>query len=342
MAHRSVFDFFQVPQWIKQSICLDLGSSMTRVMVEKRLVYQQPTCFTWHHTSQSIISLGQTALLSYDKTPSSVELVFPVKHGQISHPARAQAYLKAVLAQALKVEKRLPIVLGIAGTVAIPAATTPVEKHILKETLSQVGVTRVALMTKAEAIQAFLAKSEKSSQHLCLIDIGAQTVEIGLFTQGNCLMSTTVLIGGDTYTQEVVSLLKDEYQAETGWMSAERLKHQFKVNVTTGKGTDHKMTVRAKQTALGIPTTVSVSSGLLQERFHLINQSIVSELQLFLAQAPAELLTSALEQGLYITGGGSLLSGLVEDISQQLKTHFSLSKYPQEDVIRGLIYGSEN
>jgi len=86
----------------------------------------------------------------------------------------------------------------------------------------------------------------------------------------------------------------------------------------------------------GVPLTVSLSSSHLRKRFALVTEELQAEVKNFFGQIPPELLTATMEESVYFTGGGSLLSGVVELITHDLKCHFSLSKDPLEDVARGL------
>jgi rod shape-determining protein MreB and related proteins len=334
------FRTFKVPVLMSQSLCFDVGSFTTRVMLGSQLVYNQPTCLTIHQPTQTVVEVGTAAYGTLGKVPAAVEVVFPIKYGVISRPALATLYLRSVLKKVFADEHRWPIIFGLKATLALPAAVTPVEKNIWKETLQQAGITQVRMVPRVVAIQRAIADSSTAMRYRCVIDIGAQTTDIGLLSNSELIASTTIQMGGENYTQEVISLLRDEYQCEIGIQTAEKMKFQYRLGgeLKAGgtKASDYKITLRGKQVASGVPTTISVASSLLRERFTEVTRLLIAEIQTFLAQAPAEVLTAALEDGLYLTGGGSLLPGVVEMLGQELKTHYSLAKHPQEDVVKGL------
>ncbi len=340
MASSSWLRKFKLPVLTTQSLALDIGSFTTRVMVGKQLAYTQPTCLTIHQPTQSVIDIGSAAYATLGKVPVSVEGIFPVRYGVISRPLVGAAYLRALLKTLFADQNRWPIVFGLKVTLAVPASITPVEKNVWKETLQQVGVTQIRMIPKVIAIQRALAATGVHIRYRCIVDIGAETTDIGLLSDSELIASTTIRMGGANYTQEVLSLLKDEYQCEIGPQTAEKVKHQYRPTGETkadSKPSDYKLTLRGKHVVTGVPTTVSVAGSLLRDRFKDVTHLLITEIQTFLAESPPEVLTSALEDGLYLTGGGSLLPGVVEMIGQELKTHFSLAKHPQEDVVRGLL-----
>ncbi len=335
----SLVNIFNAKTWLRPtSWCLDLGSASTRVIVDQKVVYNQPTCVTFHEASQTLLTIGSQALLSRDKLPKSVRLVRPIEYGTVTEPLVAELYLKAVVQEISDHLKVLPSILGLRGVLGVPALLTPVQNQMFQNVMKQAGFLGLKMVPKVEAIRAVLLKTSPTHAPLCLIDVGAQTTEVGLFFQDRLVHQTTIRVGGSTYTQEVLSVLRDEYECEIGWLTAEEVKSHFR-NVPAQSGektTDYKIAIRGKNLVTGSPLTVSVSSNLLQAHFNDVTQELIDELKFFLAQVPAELLTEALEAGLFVTGGGSLLPGVVEKIGDGLKSPFSLSAQPMMDVVKGL------
>jgi len=321
-------------------ISLDLGSSNTRIMVGDKLVYHQPSCLLWHPASETVADIGTKALQAVDKLPPAVQVLFPVRSGEITDTKVAELYLKSVLTKVLARPKAWPIIIGLRSMIGVPAGQTPVEKNILKTVLANVGLGSSTYFSKTQAINTVLLRQAHIRDHVCIIDIGGQTTEIGIFFGSECVASTTILIGGNTYTQEILAVLKEEAHCLIGWFTAEKIKHQYRGNListpASTKTEEYKTIVRGKDMLTGVPLTVSLSSSHLRKRFALVTEELQAEVKNFFGQIPPELLTATMEESVYFTGGGSLLSGVVELITHDLKCHFSLSKDPLEDVARGL------
>jgi len=318
----------------RSNVCFDLGSANTRVSFRGKIVYDQPSCATFHEETASIVQLGENAVVSSDRMPGVLSTIFPIRQGYITDLTKVKAYLSAVINQALQAAQQR-VVVTLAGTCAVSASLSPVEKQMLTRVLKQAGVSDVKLVPKPVAI--FQTLPQPVSTYVCLICIGAQTTEIGLFVGGEARAMTTIYIGGDNFTQKIKELVRSECQGIVGWQSAQKLKHQQKGLSFTAKSKEEQtLGIRAKSLMTLNPTTVFLKKSSLQAAFIQVADELLGEISSFFAQQEPEVVTPALEQGIYITGGGSQLQGLVEYVGQQLKTEMVKSAKPADDVIKGL------
>lgn len=337
----------QLLSWLPTSpvfrprINLDLGSQTTRLKLASGDIVSLPTRLLYHSTSETVLTVGDKAWSSLDKLPPLIEVIAPIKNGVVAYPELAQHYLRAVI------KEHTPgghsgIIIAPRTAVSVPSSLTPVERQVFLDVFQAAGLGKATLIPQAEAIYAGLFTTSKAPEQVSILDIGSQMTEMGLFSQGKCVIATSLNFGGDDYTQALIHLLHDEYQCVVGWLTAESIKKQYRElpapTARSPKAQDYKIVVRGKGVLTGIPTTVSISGSLIRDAFIRVTQELVTEIKTFAAQVPPELLTSSLENGLYITGGGSLLAGVPEYVSQDLKTHFTLSKSPEEDVIRGVTF----
>jgi len=324
---------------LRSQSSLDLGSATTRIMIKGKLVWNEPSCLSYHPQSDSIIAIGQAALHTIGKAPTSMKIYFPVRDGVLADVKLSQLYL-ATLLQTVLTRQQKRLVLHTAVTLAIPAKVTPAQKHMWLRIFHQAGYFQVTMVPKAQALFASLKPEKHQINHVGILDIGSQTTEIALFYEGQLVIKETFAFGGDTFTNELRALIRDENQAMVGWSAVETLKQQFTQlvfsQVEGGKDINHRIAVRAKDVITQAPTTVYVQRGSVQARFKTVADLFISELQSSLAVAPPEMVTVLLEQGLYVTGGGSLLSGLVAYLEQELKCVCNQAALPLTDVIRGV------
>lgn len=324
-------------------INLDLGSQTTRLKLAGGDIVSLPTRLLYHPSTETVLEVGAKAWSSIDKLPPLVEVIAPIKKGVVAYPELAQQFLRAIIKEYTP-GGQTTVLIAPKTAVSVPSSLTPVERQVLTNVFQAAGLGKADFISQAEAIYAGLFTSKKAPDQVSILDIGSQVTEVGLFSQGKCVISTSLNFGGDDYTQALMHLLHDEYQCVVGWLTAENIKKQYRDLPTSSahspKVQDYKIVVRGKGVLTGIPTTVSISGSLIRDVFAHVTQELITEIKTFIAQVPPELLTSALENGLYITGGGSLLAGVPELVSQELKTHFTLSKSPEEDVIRGVTFAN--
>jgi rod shape-determining protein MreB len=200
----------------------------------------------------------------------------------------------------------------------------------------------------------------------CCLDIGGMTTEVSIWANGQVLSQETLEIGGDHFTKQVLSVTKKKYQAEIGWLTAEQIKKNLlclagakhveeEVDATTSVMTSKsrrvkvkeeakvasspngsKFTVRARSSTTDLPTTIVLAAANYVAPLEEVAQELVWLVKEAMQDLSPELLSTALENGILLTGGGALLPGLVQYLEKQLQTSVLLSHHPREDVIRGL------
>lgn len=325
-----------VAQVAHSTLYLDLGSAASRVAFRGKVVYNHPSCATYHTQTATIVQLGQPALAAAGRAPGELTTIFPISQAYIADLTRAAAYIAAVVNQSLSSAQQ-KVVMSLSATYAVPASLSPMEKQMLTRTLKQAGLNRVRLVTKPNAIVAAVQKRGDAGTHLGVIDIGSHTTEIGLFVGSECRAATTIYMGADAFTQKIIQVVRQESQALVGWSTAERLKLQQKnLGFEPSEKDTQTIALRAKSLLNLNPTTVLLPRPILQNAFAEVADDLSDEVTAFLAEQDSELVASVLEQGLYVTGGGSRMQGLLEHLEQRLKTTLIKAAKPDEDVVLGL------
>jgi rod shape-determining protein MreB len=85
----------------------------------------------------------------------------------------------------------------------------------------------------------------------------------------------------------------------------------------------------------GIPKTVEVSSDEIRQALKDCVTQIVDVIKRALEKTPPELAVDILERGIILTGGGSMLKGLDQNIRERTNLPANLSERPLTDVVRG-------
>lgn len=322
----------------QQTIFLDFGSANTRLMMAEakadqvKLLWHQPTLLAWHHESKTVVTVGNRAADLRGKLPPQVSLISPVENGVIADIEMAGVYLEAVLAQ-LKAQDQLPTMAVYGAVVSLSAGATPVEKTQLQQVLSQAGFGQTRVVSKATALLHLENLRQMNRAH-GVLDLGAETVELGLFVGQEIILEQTLKINiGQKLTQVVIESLLDEYELKVGYEVAQKIKHQL-ARLAPTDAQDSKLTVSGK---VGEKiTTVRVSADVFQPKFLHAAQQVVSGLRQQLANVSPEFLAQIQDQGLYLTGGSALVEGWKELIQSQLGVPVIISSQPTTDLVRSL------
>ena len=91
----------------------------------------------------------------------------------------------------------------------------------------------------------------------------------------------------------------------------------FQVKDEKGEAQQKSMDIRGRSLVSGLPKTISVSSDEMFEAFEEPSASIVDAVKSVLEQTPPELVGDISTNGIVMTGGGSLVSGLDKLIERE-------------------------
>lgn len=323
--------------WLNANVCLDIGSSMTRVVYQKKLVWYQPTCLAIENQSGAVVEVGQTAFNSMGKVPHTVSVVFPVHKGQVSDIDQMQKYVHSLL-QLIQPQLGAPFLINVKAQLTVPIATSPVESQNWTRVLRLGGFNKVVLWPKPQALYYSAAKAKVPQDYLCVIDIGAETTEIAAFAQGQLFNAQTLDFGGRLFTEELETLIRSEYQGIGSWGQLEKVKTQLRglSYLPDRKSSGHKTSMRVTDVLTRNPKAIYLERETVEARFEGVCRLLGDLIQEFLGQLPSEVATALLERGIFLTGGGSALAGLPEFLSDYLKLPYIESDQADLDVIWGL------
>ncbi|MDA1079543.1 MAG: rod shape-determining protein [bacterium] len=320
-------------------IAFDIGSTVTRVSVGDKIIFQQPTCLAIDRSSGETVAIGTQAYSLLGKTAKQLEIQFPVTEGIVADTQSLTTYLTGVL-QACRAEVSSTLkarLLGHQAAVAYHACSTTAQQVRLQRVFQQIGL-RARFVLCPEAISAHLIK-KRPAQSLCMIDIGGTTTVCSVVTNGSHLQSYKIPWGGIRLTEGIQRWLAKEEQFAVGWHEAERLKQALAAvftEKTLAKYRTHKAVVRGQDLSTHVGKSLVVS----REQLSFVVQTQAEEFVLgvtqFLTQLPREMVSALLADGVTFVGGGSLLPGLAEFLQEKLACEVSCAPNPDLTCIRGL------
>lgn len=316
----------------KQELLIDIGSTNTRIIIGSKLVFFEPTCLAIHKHTGSVIAVGEKAHKLLGKTPKSVEISFPVSYGSVSNTKHFELFLSAILLELLPKNKFNRFIFGLRGKVSVPTSVSPAKKKLLSNCLKRVGFTKFEFIESSKAISKSVFNSKKVVEDICIIDIGGQSTEIAVLSMGEIISTKSFKWGGIQLSEALQRIVREKHHCVVGWHIAEAAKLQIG---SVEKGKD-KFAIRGKDLITQASKTILVSSNEVKEDFSKSLYELLDGVKNFLSLLPSETVISVLENGIFVTGGGSKLKGIDTLITQNLKCEVLLSRNPQKDTINGL------
>lgn len=316
----------------QHDLYLDFGSAQTKILFQKTVVWQQPTLLAWHTNRQSVVAVGEQAARFRGKTAEFVELVEPIQEGVVADLFAAQAYLQTVWKE-LQHRGISPGLIAPRCWCAVPATMFPVEIEQLTAVIRASGFPSVRLIKKGLAMVSLPELRQISQAHV-IVDLGAETTEMSAFMGNQPLqLQTSLKSSGNQLTQLLVSHLNQNHHIQISVQTAEKLKQQLLVLVPSQTAT---LTVRGKDAVTNEMSTFKVTAVMCDVVYQAWLESLVTALKQVLMTLSAEVVTQIGEQGIWLTGGGSLLPGLPEMLAEHIGIPVLLAKNPELALVNSL------
>ena len=316
-----------------RDISVDLGTANTLVLVRGQgIVINEPSVVAIEKKSKKVLAVGDEAKEMVGRTPANIVAIRPLRDGVISDFDVAERMLHYFIK---KVHERalLPAVPRPRVVVGLPSGVTEVEKRAVHDACINAGARQTLLIEQptAAAIGADLPINEPVGS--MIVDIGGGTSEMAVFALGGIVVSRSLRVAGDEMDEEVMRYAREKYNLLIGQRMAERIK--MAIGSAYPLPEEQTMTLRGRNLITGLPEAVEISSVEVREALSSPVAMIVQEVRTTLEETPPELIADLMEQGIAIAGGGALLKGLADRLSDETKMRVYVADDPLTCVVRG-------
>lgn len=315
-----------------QDIGIDLGTANTLVYVRGQgIVINEPSVVAINTKTDEVLAIGRDAQRMVGKTPSHIVAVRPLRDGVISDfevTERMLSYfIQKVHEDGFHFVPRPRIVIGI------PSSVTEVERRAVEEASLRAGARAVFLIEEsmAAAIGARLPIHDATGN--MMVDIGGGTTEISIISLGGIVVNKTLRVAGDDMNENIIQYVRDHFNMLIGERTAETIKIQIGSMMEADEL--FEAPVRGRDLVTGLPKEVIINSAQVREAIRKSITIIIEAIKNAIEETPPELLSDVIERGIYLAGGGALLSGLDDAIylATQIRTH--TTEDPLTAVVRG-------
>lgn len=313
-----------------RDIGIDLGTTNILIYIKgKGIVLNEPSVVSIDSNTKKVLAVGSEAKDMLGRTPGKVKAIKPMKDGVIADFETTEEMLKRFIKKAVgrKILGKPRIL------ICCPSNITGVEKNAIREIAERMGAKKVFLEEepKVAAVGAGVDISKPSGS--MVIDIGGGTTDIAVLSLGGIVTSDSIRIAGNTFDEDIINFIKNKYKLIIGEKTAEDIKLSIGTVVKNKKKTTIEITGRS--TVTGLPETVTIVSDDIEEALKEDVKKIIEAVKNVLEKTPPELAADISEKGIILTGGGSLIDGLVEKLRKELKIPVFISDSPLTNVAEG-------
>jgi len=313
-------------------IGIDLGTANTLVYVRgKGIVSNEPSWVARDRHSGLILAVGSEAKEMVGKTPNNIIAIRPLRDGVISEYDVTEVMLRHFIEKAhrqIHIPSPRPRVV-----VGVPSGVTEVEKRAVHDAALEAGAREAYLIEEpmAAALGAGLPATEP--QGSMVVDIGGGTTEVAVFALKGIVVSRSLRIAGDELDEDIVLYARQKYNLAI----SERMAERIKINIGSAYPLpeERTMAMRGRNLITGLPEEIEISSIEIREALSRSANVIVDLVRDALDETPPELISDLMETGICLTGGGGLLKGLAERISEETHIRAWVAQDPLTCVARG-------
>jgi len=310
---------------------IDLGTATVLIYKKGRgIILKEPSVVAINKNNNKVLAVGEEARKMIGRTPGNIVAVRPLKDGVISDYDVTQKMLKEFIKKALgKKNIVAPNVI-----VCIPSQATEVEKRALIEATRNSGAKRVHIIEEplAAAIGSGIDISKPNGS--MVVDIGGGTCDIAVISLGGVVVRASIKVAGNKFDESIIKYIRLKYKLMIGEKTAEDLKTSIG---TAFKGNRNmSTTMKGRNLVSGLPDQIEISTEEIRMALNETTSIIVQSVKNVLEITPPELVADIIENGILMTGGGSLLDGLDKLIEFEIGVNVHVAEKSVECVVEGI------
>jgi rod shape-determining protein MreB len=314
-----------------RDIGIDLGTANTLIHVSgKGVVLQEPSVVAMDLEEGIPLAVGKEAKLMLGRTPGNIRAVRPLRDGVIADFDAAEQMIKTFIQKCNEGK-------GIVApriVIGIPSGVTSVERRAVREA-GLAGAREVHLIDEpvAAAIGASLPVTEPIGT--MIVDIGGGTTEVAVLSLGGTVLSESVRIAGDEINESIALYLKKVHNLVVGERTAEDIKIKIGSAFPDDDFDKTTLEVRGLHLLSGLPRSVTLTSGEIREAMADTLSKIVEAVKRTLERTPPELAADIVDRGIMLAGGGALVRGINDLLSDETGIFTHIAENPLLCVVNG-------
>ena len=312
-----------------RDIGIDLGTANILIYVKgEGIVLNEPSVVAIEKESKKALAFGEEASLMFGKTPGKYVAIKPMKDGVIADFDITLLMLSYFVNKVKGMGFRKPNII-----ICCPTETTAVEKNALREAAERLGAKKVFIEEepKVAAIGAGLDISKPNGN--MIIDIGGGTTDIAILSLGDIVISKSLKIAGNVFDNDIKEYIKDKYKLLIGDRTSQNIKHEIGTVYREDKKRNIK--VKGRDLVSGLPKTITITSDEVMSALKTNMNKIIEATKQVLEETPPELAADIMENGIMLTGGGSLIRGIDKLFHEKLEVPVTISANPLTSVVEG-------
>lgn len=313
---------------------IDLGTANTFIYIRgKGIMVREPSVVARRKKSKEILAVGSPAKKMTGKTPEDIEVIRPLRDGVIADFDAALGMLSFYIKEIHKTPGIIPKIPRPKVVVGIPSGVTEVERRAVQDAALSAGARSAVLIEEPMAAAIGAGLPFEAAEGQFLVDIGGGTTEVAVISLGGIVIDRCLRVAGDELDEVIINFVRLKHNLLLGLATAEEVK--LTIGTAAPLKKERQTVVRGRDLGTGLPRSLKLTSTEIREALSPVIQEIITSVKDTLEETPPELLSDILERGMMLSGGGALLAGIDQVISENTKMPVWIADEPLTCVVKG-------
>ena len=313
---------------------MDLGTANTIIMHNDKIVVNEPSIVALDNRTDKMVAVGNKAKLMYEKTNTAIRVIRPLRNGVIADFDACEQMMRGLI-NMVDTGRRL-FSPSLKMVIGVPSGSTEVELRAVRDSAEHAGGREVYMLFEPMAAAIGIGIDVLAPEGNMIVDIGGGTTEIAVISLGGLVSNNSVKVAGDDFTADIQEYMGRQHNVKVSERMAERIKIHVGAALTElGEDAPEDYIVNGPNKITALPMSVPVC---YQEIAHCLDRSIAkieSAVLTTLENTPPELYADILKNGIYLSGGGSMLRGISKRLADKIGIEFHVADEPLLSVAKG-------
>ena len=313
---------------------MDLGTANTIIMHNDKIVVNEPSIVALDNRTDKMVAVGNQAKMMYEKTNKDIRVVRPLRNGVIADFDACEQMMRGLIGM-VDTGRRL-FSPSLKMVIGVPSGSTEVELRAVRDSAEHAGGREVYMLFEPMAAAIGIGIDVLAPEGNMIVDIGGGTTEIAVISLGGLVSNNSVKVAGDDFTADIQEYMGRQHNVKVSERMAERIKISVGAALTElGDEAPEDYIVNGPNKITALPMSIPVC---YQEIAHCLDRSIAqieSAVLNALENTPPELYADILKNGIYLSGGGSMLRGISKRLADKIGIEFHVADEPLLSVAKG-------
>ena len=309
-------------------LAIDFGTSKTVLLSGNKILLEQPSVATVDSETWEPICFGERAKNMIGRLPEHLETVFPIQRGMVADYDLAEQMLTEFMTRALDKHLIKPRVI-----IAMPSGANSIQRRSLENAAEIAGGRRVKVIDSAVAAALGMGIDFTHPGGKMIIDIGAGVTDIATLSAGGIVQCDSAPIGSSDFDEAIIKYVRKEFNILIGNLTAEEIKKQIGSVIPR----QEEITIQAKGRNLfsGLPQLFEITSSDVYAAIKDTAWSLFGAINAVIERTPPDIVADIISDRIYVTGGGSLINGMCDLLSENINADVYIRNDAEYSVVKG-------